>query len=194
MSLIEIMVVIGLMALLATMAMPGIGSYFRTAMSSTTRELASTVKQAYNSAVMTGQVHRLAFDLKAQEYWVESGPASVTLDTKESIERRERRNRYRKDGEKETGPDFQMEKSVTKKKIALSRGVTFEDVQNATREEPFTEGTVYTHFFPNGVIEQTLVHLKDESKHFASLVILPLIGKTDYFDRRIPFNEAFPKK
>ena len=52
----------------------------------------------------------------------------------------------------------------------------------------------YTHFFPHGLTEQTIIHLTDTSGHKASLIISPLIGNTDVYDRYISLEEAFGKK
>ena len=49
------------------------------------------------------------------------------------------------DKKKDESP-FQMDKSVTRKKLSLPTGVTFEDIKTQQSEEPITEGKAYTHF------------------------------------------------
>ena len=73
-SLIELLVVVALMALIGTMAIPSISNVFKISLGSTTRDLATTIRYAYNAAMMTKKVHRLVYDLKANRYWVEVGP------------------------------------------------------------------------------------------------------------------------
>lgn len=180
-----------LMALVTTMAIPSITSYFRLSLQTASRELASTVRETYNSTMVTGKVHRLVYDFKERQYWVESGPATVLLDTAESKEREERRRRSstKLDEEAPKSP-FALEKTITRKKVDLPSGVEFEDVLTEQSPEPLTEGLAYTHFFPHGLTERTVIHLKDDSKHNATLVIAPLTGRTDLYDRAVSAKEA----
>lgn len=197
-TLIELMVVVALIALISVMALPSISSYFQVSLNSSTRELAATIREAYNATLITGELHRVAYDLKKGEYWVEKGPNTAVLETKESREREERRKRLRF-GDKaanENKPSFSMDKSVTNKKKALPRGVTFEDVVTEQNREPQTAettGTAYTHIFPNGLTEQTIVHLADTSQHHSSLSITPLLGRSDVYDRYMKPEEVFGK-
>jgi hypothetical protein len=147
--------------------------------------------------LITGELRRIAYDLKTGQYWVEKGPNTAVLETKESRERAERRKRLRF-GNKETEekPSFSLDATVTKKKLSLPRGVSFEDVVTEQTLEPQTAETTtiaYTHIFPNGLTEQTIVHLADQSKHHSSLSITPLLGRSDVFDRYIKPEEIFGK-
>ena len=67
----------------------------------------------------------------------------------------------------------------------------FEDVISQQSKEPLTTGTAYTHIFPNGLTEQTIVHLTDESKHHVSLVFTPIAGHTDVYERYVTAKEIF---
>lgn len=200
-TLIELMVVVAIIALLSAMVIPSVSSYFKVSLASASREMAGTIKETYNTTVVTGRVHRLVYDLKENTYWVESGPSTLLLDTKESRERDARKRRLGansttdKEGQakKEDSP-FQLDKSVTRKKISLPAGASFEDIVTQQSAEPITEGKAYTHFFPHGLIEQTVVHLKDESKHQVSLIISPIVGKTDMYERYLTAREAFGEK
>lgn len=184
-TLVELLVVVALIALVTVLALPGVSSYFKVSLNSATRELASVIKESYNSAVMTGNVHRLVYDLKKNEYWVEVGPPTVLLDTAESAEREERRKRFRKASEKEPPSGFSIAKGVTRKKQPLPRGVQFEDIITQQSKDPIKEGTAYTHFFPHGLTERTIIHLKDQSNHQISLVISSLIGRTKLIGRYV---------
>jgi prepilin-type N-terminal cleavage/methylation domain-containing protein len=64
-TLLELLVVVGLIALISALALPSLSSYFQVSLNSATRELASTFKEAYNSTVVTARVHRVAYDLKS---------------------------------------------------------------------------------------------------------------------------------
>jgi prepilin-type N-terminal cleavage/methylation domain-containing protein len=190
-SLLEMLIVMALIALMSAFALPSITSYFQVSLSKASREMASTVKEAYNSTIITGKVHRLVLDFKSGTYWVESGPADALLDTRESLEKAERRKRWAKPSDKPPPSNFAMESSVTRKKMALPEGVEVEDVYTERSPDPMTEGTAYSHMFPSGITEQTIIHLKDKSEHHNTLVITPLLGRTDVYERYASKNEIF---
>lgn len=188
-TLIELLVVIALIALIGAFMLPSVSSSFKLSLNSTTREVAAIVRESYNSAIMTGKVHRIVYDFKAGEYWVESGPNTVLLDTAETKEKEERRKRFAKPGDKPPPSQFSLERSVTRKKLSLPRGVEFEDVLTEQSPEPIKEGIAYTHFFPHGISERTIIHLKDTSNHQISLIVSPLVGRTKLVERYVKEDE-----
>ncbi len=190
-SLVEMMIVIGLITLISLFVLPNLTSYFKVSLNSAAREIASIIKEAYNSTVITGRVHRIVYDLKENKYWVEGGPANALMETKESREREERRKRYAKSSDEQPTSQFSLASQITKKKLALPRGVKFEDLITQQSPDPIKEGLAYTHFFPHGLTEKTLIHLQDESNHHVSLGVSPLVGRTDLFERYVDAKEAF---
>lgn len=192
-TLIELMIVIALIALIAVLALPSISSYFQVSLSTASRQIATTIKEAYNASMVTGKVYRLVYDLKTAEYWVESGPSTVLLDTAESKRRDEDRKKFAKTSEPAPSA-FALDTTITRKKQPLPRGVAYEDIITQQSPDPITDGMAYTHFFPQGITEQTLIHLRDTSDHFSSLVISPLVGHTDLYGRHISKEDAFGGK
>jgi type II secretion system protein H len=196
-TLIELMVVVAIIALVSGLVMPSINSMFKVSLNSTARNLANTIKETYNSTVVTGNVHRIVYDFKAKQFWVEVGPSTALLESKESKERDAKRRSIIKEKDKDKNEDknggFLLARSVTRKKQNLPAGVEFEDILTQQSPDPAVDGTAFTHFFPNGLAEQTIVRIKDSSDHHASLVISPLLGRTDVYDRYLKPEEAFPK-
>jgi general secretion pathway protein H len=192
-TLVELLVVIALIGLISVVALPSVTSYFKLSLNSATREMASVVKEAYNGSVMTGRVHRMVYDLKEGQYWVEQGPSTMLLDTSETKEREERRKRFAKPSDKPPPSAFSLDSSVTRKKLSLPRGVTFEDVITEQSKDPIKEGIAYTHFFPHGISERTLIHLQDESQHKVTLVLSTLVGRTKLIERYIKEDDPDAK-
>jgi len=195
-TLIEMLVVVGIVALMAGVMMPTISSYFQVTINSATRDLATVIKEAYNSAVITGKIYRLVYDIKENTYWVESGPAQYLLHTKESKEKEERRKKFSfsktsQDLQENKESQFKIDTTITRKKANLPRGVNYEDIATELSKDPITDGIAYSHFFPHGLTEQTIIHLQDQSKHHASLVITQLVGNTEVYDRYVTPKEIF---
>lgn len=191
-SLIEMMVVVGIIAVLSMFVVPTISGFFRVSLSSAARDMASVIKESFNAAVVTRKVHRIVYDLDTQEYWVESGPETSLLETSESKEKEERKKKLLKTDDKPAESSFSMEKTITRKKKSLPTGVKFEDVYTEQYKTPATQGKVYSHFFPHGVTEQTLIHLTNSSDQKLSLSISTFLGKTTYDERYIELQEVFP--
>ncbi len=190
-SLIELLVVLGIIILISSLVIPSVSNYFQVSINSATRDLASTIKEAYNSTVITGKVHRVVYNFKERSFWVESSSTDTLLDTKVSKEKRETRMKFSRRSDAPPKSDFSIEKTVTRKKIILPLGVEFEDIITQQSQNPITEGLAYTHLFPSGMSEQTIIHLKDSSKHHVSLVITSLLGMTDLYDRYVNATEAY---
>ena len=93
------------------------------------------------------------------------------LDTAETLERAARRKRLFKIKDDKPDESFTLEKSITRDKKSLPRGVLFDDIYTQRSKDPQTDGLAYTHIFPQGVSEQTLIHLQDGSEHKQTLLI-----------------------
>ncbi len=192
-TLVELLVVIALIGLVTLVSLPTVSSMFQVSLGTASREIATTMKEAYNSAMITGKVHRVAYDIKEHQYWVESGPTTTLLDTEATREKEERRRKFKTsiDGAEPPSSPFSIDKSVTRNKKSLPRGVEFEDILSERDKEPLSEGTAYTHIFPSGITERTLIHLKDTQKHQLTLVIETITGKTRMLNGRLSEREAF---
>jgi prepilin-type N-terminal cleavage/methylation domain-containing protein len=192
-TLVELLVVIALIGLVTLVSLPTVSSMFQVSLGTASREIATTIKEAYNSAMITGKVHRVAYDLKEHQYWVESGPTTTLLDTEATREKEERRRKFKTSIDAEEAPSspFGIDKSVTRSKKSLPRGVEFEDILSERDKEPLSEGTAYTHIFPSGITERTLIHLKDTQKHQLTLVVETITGKTRMLNGHLSEREAF---
>lgn len=196
-SLIELLIVIAILGLVGLITIPSISNTFRFSVQSTGREIATLIKDATNSAQITGKVHRIAYDLKSQQYWVESSAESTLLKSDESIKREKEKSRgffsNDDDEEKKKNGGFRQENLLTKKKRTLAVGVRFKDVVTEQSDVPITEGMAYTHIFPQGMSEKSLVHLIDTSNNEISLEVSNLLGRCSVQGRYVDVKEFFRK-
>jgi len=194
--MIELLVVVALIGMIGLFAIPSISSVFKVSLRSAARDLGTTIKESYNATVMTKRVHRLIYDIQENTYWVEAGPTGMLMETEETRERDRRLKRFSSNAEKleeeekKRDSAFTLAKTVTRKPVSLPRGVEFIDVSTEQSPDAITEGRAITHFFPHGMIEQTVIHLKDNSNHQSTLVIEPLVGRTRVIDSFVSKEEA----
>ena len=179
-TLIEMLLVIGLMAFIFAIMIPGVNVSIRAAIQNSGREMASTVRAAYDEAVLKGRVFRVVFDLDKQQYWVEQGPHNLSLQTDEQREEDSRKDSKRTEEERKAvkRPVFGLAKDVTRDKRSLPSGVKFTDVITPQFKKGATAGLAAVHVFPHGFMEKLIIHLKDTSDHSMTLIADPVSGKT----------------
>ena len=193
-SLIELLIVVAILGLVGMIAIPSISNTFRFSVQSSAREIATLIKDTANSAQITGRVHRIAYDLKTDQYWVESSSETTLLKSDESKEKAKENKSFfsSKDAEEEKkNGGFHQENLLTKKKRPLAIGVKFKDVITEQSDEPITEGIAYTHVFPQGMSEKTVVHLIDTAKNETTLIVTNLLGRCQVQGHYIDAKEVF---
>lgn len=77
-TLLEIILVLAIMGAIAGVILPNIGLTLTSRMSMTLREVAGTLRSTYDSAVLSGRLHRVVFSLRTGEYWVEAAPLNFS--------------------------------------------------------------------------------------------------------------------
>ena len=177
-TLIEMLLVIGLMAFIFAIMIPGVNVSIRVAIQNSGRELASTIRAAYDEAVLKGRVFRVVFDLEKQQYWVEQGPQSLSLQTDEQKDESLHPKRTEDERKARKRPVFGLARDVTRDKRSLPAGVKFADVTTPQTKGPATAGMAVAHIFPHGFMEKLIIHLKDTSDHTMTLIADPVSGKT----------------
>lgn len=182
-TLIEIMIVIALMALVMSFAIPQFGAAIKLNLSNASRQMANLIRATHDEAVLKGSVHRLAIDLDKRQYWVEVGERQFVMLTQEQEEEQRRINERRSEDERAKHKDkFVLAQSITKKKTTLPTGVSFTDVINARSKEPVKGGMVYAHFFPHGFVEKLVIHLKDNYNRENTLIVNSVTGKSRLYE------------
>lgn len=188
-TLIEILVTISIIAFMSILVLGNFSSIFRVNLNTFTRELSSAYRECYEESILKRRVYRIGYNLDTdpQEYWVEEGPPKITISLPN------KRDEFFADKKKEENEgeksQFQLAKKITKKKRKLPNGVKIIDIINTQSTMPIIGGTTYTHFFPHGFAEKTIIHLKDNSEHNISLVVMPLTGKVRIYERYYKENE-----
>ncbi len=181
-TLIEVLIVVGLIGLVMSLAVPGIGLVMKANINNSSRELATVIRAAHDESVLKGSVYRVAFDLDRGQYWVEIGDRDFLMKTVEQTEAERKLNERRSDEDKEKHKDaFQLAQQVTKKKRNLPLGVKFNEIFTSRSKEGIKGGIAYSFVFPFGFIEKTVIHLKDDMDRETTLVVSSVTGKSRLF-------------
>jgi general secretion pathway protein H len=151
-TLLELAVVIFIMGLMLTLAMPYLGGFREAALRSQARRLAGRASYMFDEATGHKLVLRLIFDMDHNGY------AAAQLDP------------YA------VQPVFAPDTSLSGRPVMMPaairiRDVTIEGIGTVNR------GTVATNFYPEGYVDATVVHLDDASGDVMTLEFSPLTGQ-----------------
>jgi len=151
-TLLEMAVVIFIMGLLISIAMPYLGGFRRAALRSESRRLAGRASYLFDEASAQKVVLRLVFDLDQNGYLV------TRLDPYSPQ------------------PEFVADLTPGAKSVRLPPGLRIRDV-TVEGMGTFTRGIVACQFYPEGYVDATLVHLMDDSGDIMTLAFTPLTGE-----------------
>lgn len=145
------------------------------------RGIVISVKEVRNRAKLYSTTYRLVFkiDEKEASYWLEKS-VSPTLIDKEFLEKQ--RERSGKTDEGAPASPFQVDTSYLKKEKQLPSGYIIKQLESGPQDAVFTEGMVYIHFFPTGMVEPVALQIQDPKKNIWTLVFNPLTGQADIID------------
>lgn len=195
-SLIEIMIVLGLIGLLvATMASKITKSSDRE-LRREVRHLAGTIKDLRNKARMRNITYRLVINLpdnpkEKQAYWIESTTKKflVTYDEDELKKKKEELEQAIKDGKGDLS-GFEIDKELSGKEPKyLPDGLYFSSVEIAAQQKEFTAGRLFIHFFPEGRVEEAAIHITNKDKLHWTLAIHPLTGRVDILTKNTKLKD-----
>jgi hypothetical protein len=174
------MVVLLIIAVVIGMTIPRLGKSLGSQMKTITRKIVVLDKELHHFARLRNKTYRLVLDFgnkdnkKAPKIYVESASTRQLLAPPEATPT------PRPFGsDKAPPPVFTSDKEFLKKPIELPGGVIFEDVESSAYPKPVTEGQAFVHFFPEGLVQETIIHLTDGKDMHWSLVINPLTADTE---------------
>ena len=204
MTLIEIMIVVLLLAMVASGITYSFNALNRTYLRSACMHIAAGSRYAYNRAIARNTTVRLAFDLDHATMAFEESQIPVTL-ARLGDERRE----FSRDAAHESGGDdvqdvdqaavdpwaaararladtlhptfgaspFQVIQGQRYAAHELGSGVEITRLYTPHEEEYRDEGVGHIYFFPHGQTENAVVWLSDGNDHTYSVELHPLTGR-----------------
>jgi prepilin-type N-terminal cleavage/methylation domain-containing protein len=150
-TLLELAVVMFLIGLVLTIAMPYFGSVQSSQMRSEARRLASRANYLYEEAGAQKVLLRLTFDFNNNGYYV-----------------------TRLDPFSET-PQFLPETGPAGVRVSMPEGIRIRDV-TVEGLGTFAKGSASAQFYPGGYVDATMIHLADDKGEVFTLAIDPFSG------------------
>ena len=156
-TLLELSLVLFIVGLLVTVVLPRFGAVGSARLESSARRLATLVRYLNGEAAFNGRTYRISYDLGEQSY-----TAQVLVPSRGTAE-------------------FVTDPSPMARPVRLPVGITFADVRIASVGR-VQSGQVFTHFYPHGYVDPTVVHLRDQQERVMTVVIPPLTGEAQVYE------------
>jgi len=148
-TLLELSLVLFIIGLLVVVTVPRLVDLGGTRLESSARRLASLIRYLNGEAAFSSQLYRLNYDLDKRAYWV-----SVLAANQNALE-------------------FIADTSPLARPAQLPSGIIFVDV-HVPGVGRVSTGQVYTHFYPQGYTDPTVIHLRDQHSRVVTITIPPL--------------------
>ncbi len=164
-TLLEIAVVIFIMALVMSLAMPYFGGFQGEQLKSEARRLAGRATYLYDQAATQKVIYRMTFDLDHDAYFV------MRLDPYSPR------------------PTFVPYSDIGEAMVAMPEGVKLRDVSVGGIGSAKT-GRISCQFYPDGYVDATVVHMMTISGKVLTVSINPLTGSVAVESGDVPPVEA----
>ena len=208
-TLIELIVVVAVMAVITGAVVTGVGNVRGASVQSETSKIGVAVRYLYNLTVLSGKVHRLAFDLDKRMYWGEEqtsdDPCQQFLlpgegdeeEAKKAAKKKPKKGKNGKPIEEEPAKldgGFTETKSRLLAKYTMDPGISIAGVMTSHQNEPLKKGMAYLYFFPNGSTENALIWVKgdgdaaDDDSDVMTVEVKALQGAAKLHNEKVPFE------
>lgn len=206
-TLIEIMVALMLATLLIAVAIPAFDAATDSDLKAVAVKIAAASRACFGEAAVKNVTLRVAFDLDKQAYWVEAFPGMFQVvagerdleDAREEEAERAEAERRRKELEERYGGAVDHEAAPLAPRFVpvqvgfveaqkMPRRIRIKGVRSPQFRQIVEDGRAYTHFFPNGWAERTLVYLQDDGGTVLTLETDPLSGRVVVHEGELDWN------
>jgi type II secretory pathway pseudopilin PulG len=154
-TLIEIGLVLLIIAVVVALVVPRFRDQSHAELLKETRKLATTFRYLQHEAILNGRVYRLNIDLDQQRYFVTSAEEGDLLEG-----------------------GFERASGILARDVALPASLQIADVDVPMISGKLYEGVAFTHFYPDGYVDPTVVHLDNGQEVYTLYVPDGLTGRS----------------
>jgi general secretion pathway protein H len=178
-TLIELLVVLSVIALLAGLAAPAVGSVTGANARKAAGELAGAIRTVYDTAALRHTTCRLALDLDARAWVAQCAESDAGIARRpEDDEQLARRLSGEKNAELRrllSKTEFGSFKDPVGARHELPGSAGFGKVRVEGRRDT-ESGTVYVYFFPAGQAQRAFIQIADGNNRY-TIVVEPFTGR-----------------
>lgn len=156
-TLLELSLTLFLIGLLVIILVPRLGGLDRARLETSAQRLAALVRYLHGEAAFRGQVYRIRYDLDQQRYGVQVLTPSRETKT------------------------FVADESSLSLPVQLPTNISFADIRVPSVGLVNT-GQVFTHFYPQGYTDPTVIHLRDHQSRMMTVIVLPITGEAMVYE------------
>ncbi len=156
-TLLELSLVLFIIGLLVTVLVPRLGGLEQARLETSAKRLAALVRYLHGEAAFRGQTYRIQYDLDQHRYGVQVLTPSQATKT------------------------FVAEESPLSQPVQLPTNITFADIRVPSIGR-VSAGQVFTHFYPQGYTDPTVVHLRDQQSRTMTVIIPPITGEAAVYE------------
>jgi type II secretion system protein H len=151
-TLIELGLVLLIISVIVALVVPRFRDQSHAELISQTRKLATTFRFLQHEAILNGRVYRLNIDLDQQRYFVTTAEEGDELN-------------------------FAQASGILGRNVALPASLQIADVDVPMVTGKVYEGVAFTHFYPDGYVDPTVVHLDNGQQAYTLYVPDGLTGR-----------------
>lgn len=174
-SLIEILVTIGLLALVTGVFIPSMNSAFREKGEAFTRKIALSLGQARDRAMLTHKLIRLKVDFEKQTLSLHEASPNFLVP---KLPDHPPSEREREELEKKEAETFQPLDDLIKSPLELPTSLKVIQVDSPRYDKPQTEGIVAVYLFPNGTTDGATIYFETDEKVHQAITLHPVTGQS----------------
>jgi prepilin-type N-terminal cleavage/methylation domain-containing protein len=158
-TFLELAIVLVLLGLVLFLAVPRLQDFASGGkLEKAARKMVAVIRHARGLAAGTGMPHLLNLDIEKGRYW-------ISMETSKE------------------GP-FAEDKGEALEQHKLPSPIKFKDVETLGKG-PVVNGIVSIHFWANGLVETSLIHLRDDQDRNVTLILNPLSGSVEVLNKYV---------
>lgn len=180
-SLVEVLIVIGLVALITGLGVTSLTGTFRTSAESFARQLSLQISQARDRAYLADKLVRLRVDLAKQTFMIEEASSRhlVPKTPDKDLSEREKEELAKADAN-----TFTAIPELMGSPKEMPNGLKMTEVTSARLKKPATEGVVDIYFFNNGHNDGATIWFETDEQVSYAIRMHPVTGLTKFESRK----------
>lgn len=172
-SLVEVLLVIGLIALITMVGIPFLAGSGRHSVDSFARQTSLLLGQARDRALLTDKLIRLRVDMDKQQMTLEEAPSTYLIPKppERTLGSREQEELSKRETEA-----YRLVTDLMKEPRKMPAGLKIIEVRSPRYKAPAREGIADVYFFNNGGTDGATIYLETDEKVHWSITLHPVTG------------------